>query len=291
MIAEENIRAQFMALLELGSLPRSTCSGSFLKALRPLLDSAVVVEEKSGAGRRLAVRDTAAAQSFVAQRYPDAAAFEGASSRIVGVAQYRDTKSHAADEATLVSMRAWQPDVLFKDGRALNVVAATKEHGVFSLLLGDPTTYALCGACALVENPAVFNCVEKLNLPISLAIYGHGRVSNHLLNWLAAMTAPDFLLHHLPDYDPVGLSEFGRLRARLGQRVRLHVPAALPTRFARFSNRTLLDKPKNRALLAKLRHSSIPEIQRVVELMDRHNAGLEQEALLLGIETGTSGPA
>lgn len=281
MIAEEKIRAQFVALLEQGSLPRSTCSGSFLKALRPLLDSAVVVEEKSGAGRRIAVRDTAAAQSFVAQRYPDAAVFEGASSRIVGVAQYRDTKVQAADEATLVSVRAWQPNVLFRGGRALEVAAATKEHGVFSFLLGNPTMYALRSACALVENPAVFNCVEKLNLPISLAIYGHGRVSNRLLDWLANMTTLDFLLHHMPDYDPVGLSEFERLRARLGKRVCLHLPADLPARFARFSNRRLLDKLKSRSLLANLRRSAMPEIRQVVELIERHNACLEQEALLL----------
>ena len=281
MTAEENIRAQFVALLKEGSLPRCTCSSSFLRALRPLLDSAVVVEEKSGAGRRIAVRDAAAAHAFVAQRYPDAAVFEGASSRIVGVAQYRDTKAHAADEATLVSVRAWQPDVLFRGGRALDVAAATKEHGVFSFLLGTPTSYALRSACALVENPAVFNCVEKLNLPISLAIYGHGRVSNRLLDWLASMTAPDFLLHHFPDYDPVGLSEFGRLRARFGKRVHLHLPADLSTRFARFSNRKLLDKPSNRSLLANLRRSVVPEISQVVELIERHNACLEQEALLL----------
>lgn len=281
MIAEENLRAQFVALLEQGSVPLSTCSGSFLKALRPLLDSAVVVDEKSGAGRRIAVRDATAAQSFVTQCYPDAAVFEGASSRIGGVARYRDTKAHLSDDATLVSVRAWGADVLLRGGRTVNAAAATAEHGVFSFLLGPGEPYALRGSCALVENPAVFNCVERLNLSVSLALYGRGRAPTRLLDWLASNTAPDFTLLHLPDYDPVGLSEFGRLRERLGERVRLHLPNDLPVRFERFSNRGLLGNKNSRALLANLRQSRVLEICTVLKLIDRHNAGLEQEALLL----------
>ena len=283
MIAEENIRAQFEALLEQGSLPRSTCGGPFLKALRPLLDSRVVVEERSGAGRRLAVHDALAAQLFVARRYPDAAIFEGASSRIAGVARFRDTKAFALDESELVCVRAWQGNVFFRDGQAVEVAEATAEHGVFAFVLGAPSRYSLRAACALVENPAVLTCIERLKLPIGLAIYGHGRASNRLLGWLADMTAPEFTLLHLPDYDPVGLSEFARLRTRLGTRVRLHLPSDLPARFERFSNRGLLDKEKNRLVLAKLRRSSVPEIRHVLELIERHNAGLEQESLLINL--------
>ena len=129
----------------------------------------------------------------------------------------------------------------------------------------------------------MFTCIERLKLPISLAIYGHGRASTRLVDWLAGITAPDFTLLHLPDYDPVGLSEFARIRARLGKRARLHLPPDLPTRFERFSNRNLLDKTNSRALLANLRRSSVPEIRQVLELINRHNAGLEQEALMLDL--------
>ena len=169
MTAEENVRAQFAALLEEGSLRRSACSGSFLKALRPLLDSGVVAEERSGAGRRLAVRDAVAARSFFSQRYPDAALFTGASSRVVGVARFRDTKVLAPDEPQLVCVRAWPANVLFRDGQPVEAAAATAEHGVFAFVLGDQSRYSLRGACALVENPAVLTCIERLNLPIGLA--------------------------------------------------------------------------------------------------------------------------
>jgi hypothetical protein len=84
----------------------------------------------------------------------------------------------------------------------------------------------------------------------------------------------------------VGLSEFARFRARLGKRARLHLPSDLQARFERFSNRNLLDKANSRAVLATLRRSSVPEIRQVLDLIERHNAGLEQEALLLELNPG-----
>jgi hypothetical protein len=59
------------------------------------------------------------------------------------------------------------------------------------------------------------------------------------------------------------------------------LPADLETRFAQFSNRKLLEKGNSQAMLAQLRRSNLPAIRRVVELIDRYNAGLEQEALLV----------
>jgi hypothetical protein len=54
----------------------------------------------------------------------------------------------------------------------------------------------------------------------------------------------------------------------------------LEARFAKFSNRELLKKRNSQAMLAQLRRSDLLAVRRVVELIDRHNAGLEQEALL-----------
>jgi hypothetical protein len=99
---------------------------------------------------------------------------------------------------------------------------------------------------------------------------------------MARTTDAEFGLLHLPDYDPVGLSEFQRLRSRLGQRVALYLPPDLENLFAQFSKRKLLANRSSQAILARIRKSDSPEIRRVVDLMDRHNAGLEQEALLLG---------
>jgi len=160
----------------------------------------------------------------------------------------------------------------------------TTAHGVFSFLLTRDCSYELRGPCALVENPAVFAIAEQLNLGVGLIIYGHGRVSNRVVEWLARSTDSDFSVLHLPDYDPVGLSEFQRLHAQLGKRVLLHLPADLETRFARFSNRELLEKGNSQAMLAQLRSSKLSTVCRVVEMIDRHNAGLEQEALFVRLQ-------
>ena len=143
------------------------------------------------------------------------------------------------------------------------------EHGVFSFRFTRECSYELRGPCVLVENPAVFMNAEQLNLDVGLLIYGRGRISKRAIDWLVRSTDPDFRLLHLPDYDPVGLSEFQRLEMRLGNRVALHLPI------------DLVKKGNSQAMLARLRSSELPAIRRVVELIDRNNAGLEQEALLI----------
>ena len=129
-------------------------------------------------------------------------------------------------------------------------------------------------------NPRGIRMFERLRLPVDAVIYGQGRVSRRLLEWLSSQQTP-FSLLHLPDYDPVGLNEFQRLRKFLGEKAQLHIPADLSQQFSRYSNSAILAKPRSRVLLANLRNSAVPEVRRVLDFIQRHNAGLEQEALLL----------
>jgi hypothetical protein len=281
MTAQENILAQLERLIEHGAMPKSACSGSLLKFVRPLLDAKVLVEERSGGGRRLAVRDAAVFRNFCKHKFPNAPVSAVGSTRVSGVARFRDSKAFASNTPEIVVVRAWREDALLLNDQPTCAVAATAQHGIFSFLLNHGPDYSLRGSCALVENPAVFTNFERLGLPIGLVIYGQGRASNRLLKWLAGITSPEFTLLHLPDYDPVGLSEFERLRGRLGERIHLHLPADLHQRFARHANRSLLDKPNSRAILANLRRTSSGDIRQVLALIDHHNAALEQEALFV----------
>jgi hypothetical protein len=222
-------------------------------------------------------------QLFFAGRYPDANAFEGAPSRVVGVARFRDSKVFANDAAEIVCIRAWKNEALLRNGVAVDVVRSTEEHGVFAFALTDPCSYSLNGVCALVENPVVFSLLERLQLDIGMAILGRGRISDRLLDWLAQNTTSDFSIIHLPDYDPIGLSEFARMRARLHDRIALYRPANLPRYFDQFSNRALLDRGNSQAVLRYLRKSADRQIRAVLDLIDKHNAGVEQEALLLDV--------
>ena len=246
MTAEENILAQLQHLNEHGAIPKSACSGSLLKFVRPLLDAEVLVEERSGGGRRLAVRDAAALRDFCQHKFPNVLVSTGASTRVSGVARFRDSV-FVSNTPEMVAVRAWHEDALLLNDQPTGAAAATAQHGVFSFLLNPGLDYSATRPRALVENPAVFIGFERLGLPVGLVIYGQGRASNRLLEWLAGITSPDFTLLHLPDYDPVGLSEFERLHGRLGQRARLHLPIDLDQRFALHSNRNLqqTEQPRN----------------------------------------------
>ena len=281
MKLQAQAQTKLRELEENGALPASQCGQAFRKLVAPLLHSGVLDWARSGAGRRLVVNDAKALSDFCRQRFPEFAMPIGVGSRVAGVARFRDSKAVANDEVEIISLRVWRDGAVLKNGKPVGAAAATVSHGVFSFLLARDCPYELRGLCALVENPAVFAAVEQLHLDVGAVIYGHGRISSRAVDWLAESQESSFRLLHLPDYDPVGLSEFQRLHSRLGERVVLHLPGDLETRFARFSNHELLEKGNSQAMLAQLRRAHHPAVRRVVELIDRHNAGLEQEALLL----------
>jgi hypothetical protein len=280
MIHQERLFSKLTLLQDRGRLPKSQCGNSFLVFLRPLLAANIVMEQRSGSGRRLIVRDRATLRAFIDKNFHNFELHDNLPQRVIGVKRFRDTKAFASDNPEIVQVRAWQGNVLRKNHKAVDAVAETNLHSVFSFQLG--TRYTLHGRCALVEGPVMFSFFERLGLEVSLVIYGQGRISKRLLEWLTKQSEPEFALLHLPDYDPVGLEEFERIRAGLGSRVRLHLPTDLDELFALYSKRQLLQKRKSQMLLAKLRRSDCSEVQKVVGLIDKHNAGLEQEALLIG---------
>lgn len=281
MIRQAQTKAKLQELIAAGNLPASTCGKGFLKVLNPLLAGGVLVWQRSGTGRQLVVKNAPALNAFCQQLFPDVPRSASMENRIAGVGQFRDSKAIAGLGNDIILLRTWCDDALLKNDNPIGAATATAAHGLFSFLLDADGNYELRGRCALVENPTVFMAFEKLGIDVATVIYGHGRISNRLLAWFAGLNTPDFHLLHLPDYDPVGLSEFQRMHSRLGGRVSLHFPTGLESLFVQFSNRKLLKKRNSQALLAKLRKSEVPDVRRIIELIDRYNAGLEQESLLL----------
>jgi hypothetical protein len=279
MIQKERLFNKLCLLKEAREFPKSQCGRQFLNFLRPLLAANVITEERSGAGRKLVVGDLAVLQAFIDQNFHDVTVSHQVLQRVVGVQRFRDSKAFASDNPELVHVRAWENNVLVKNETVVDVVRETAVHSVFSFQLSP--LYSLHGRCALVEGPVMFSSFERLGLDVPLVIYGEGRLSKRILDWLADQTQPKFSLVHLPDYDPVGLHDFERIRGRLGVRVQLHIPVNLEELFRQYSKRKLLEKRKSQILLSKLRCSDSPAVQKVVGFIDKYNAGLEQEALLI----------
>lgn len=283
MTQAESNRARLQTLIENGSVALSRCSREFLHLLKPLLDAGVLAERRAGAGRQMVVQNSSALMRFASKLFPRGEISGLGPGRVSSVAQFRDSKVLGNSEKNQVSIRAWNEDALVRNGLSAGAASATIRHGVFSFMLSGVNEFRLAGPCALVENPALFLNFERLGMDVGLAILSNGRISNRLLDWLAGAPLKNFSLLHLPDYDPVGLSDYVRLQQRLGDRVRLYIPSDLSERFAAFSNTKLLKNPNSRALIAKLRASELKPVRQVLDLIERNNAGLEQEALLIDL--------
>jgi len=275
--------AKLERLAAAGGLPWSVCGRGFLQAIQPLMSSGVLIEERAAGGRRLRVRDLGALREFQRHLFPGAGSSRaGQGPRLEGVARFRDSKALGGLDTDMVLLRVWRDGVVHCSTGSVPARQCTERFGIFGLVLSGGQLMEPCtleGELGLVENPAVFLGFERLRSGCVAALYGGGRISNRILDWLAGQGQCVF--RHFPDYDPVGLSEFARLRERLAGRVSLHIPTDLSERFQRFSNPKLLRKVASQALLRKALESAIPEVSQVAALVAGHGGGLEQEALLL----------
>lgn len=270
-------------LLQDGLLPRSVCSRSLLEALQPLFDTGIVHWEKAAGGQRLAVANLPGLERWFRQHFPETqTGADITSSRIHAVAQFRDSKALPSNLPEIVCLRTTRDGGLLHDGQPVETTLATRQNGVFALTLTDQTPFTLIGSCALVENPAVFHDFERLKIEPSLAIYAGGCSSNRLVSWLKSNSQHGLKTLHLPDYDPLGLTEFLRLYEQLGDAVTLHLPDTLPRLFRSHSKAGLLADSKNQRMLIELRNAKHPSVKHVVQMIDESNGGLEQESLLIG---------
>lgn len=283
-------------LVSEGRLPMSQVSASLLQLLRPLLEGGILQHTNSGRGEVLTVLRDHELRMWLSRKYP---AFEGGvaipegAQRAAAVALRRDSKAtRDGVSQSLLAMRAWGSvaEPVQIDGKPLEVTALTRTHNVAATVIGDVTVIDLGRARAmLVENLECFLAAETLGTDSTFALYSGGRVAERLIACLARSQIGQTPLLHLPDYDPVGLDDYLRLKQQLGERVRLFVPPDLEQRFERFSATSLItEKRRNRELLERFMAERpeptdwpCPESARVFQLIRHHGAGLEQEALYL----------
>jgi hypothetical protein len=163
----------------------------------------------------------------------------------------------------------------------VDAAALTLAAGAAALVVDEDCSWSLeGGALAVVENVEVFLEVERILPNIDAAIFYYGRLSKRLLRWLRGSALRHVSIVHLPDYDPVGLSEFMRLRGAC-PRASLHVPSELERLVVQHGNGALMRRPGSVALWPAVRRSSDETVLRVAEILDRHSLGLESQALLL----------
>ncbi|MBI5436141.1 MAG: hypothetical protein HY937_03400 [Nitrosomonadales bacterium] len=256
------------------SVPYSRLSASVRKQAQSLFDTGALVVERKGGGRVVVVKNSIALNGFIAAMYPGglfATDIEGEGNRTRGVRLHGDSKKTGIMDMEIVVFRAAFPAPPFLTGRHDGLTLS-------SFILSKKAGASFNGLVATVENHEQFAKFDWEAKGFNAVILTSGRASNRLIEWLASDSMKGAQYTHFGDYDPVGLDEFARMYAKLGERVRLFVPHNIEALFAHSKLKLVTDSGKMLFRLSALRH---PDIDRVIRLMQEHGGGLEQESLLL----------
>jgi hypothetical protein len=277
-------------LIQRQRLAGSDLSTQARKQLRPLFVGGVLVAETSGRGEIVEVRKPEQLLTWVRLTFPS---FEG---QWQGPAEFGRAQSIALRRSSKAAGSGIGAGVLhlraMAEGRGTATVNGvnfpvrelTAQHGVAACLIRPDTQIEFIGQTVLIENLECFLNAERILPEASIFLNGAGRLSDQLIACLGRSTFSPAPVVHFPDYDPVGLSDYLRLKVLLGPRVVLYLPSDIERRFAALGDQRLIsEKPRNRALLEKLATERwpCPESKMVFDLIKESGAGLEQESLLL----------
>jgi len=266
-------------LLNEGQVARSQFSARSLKELRSLFDAGVLAQERSGGGLVVALKKLKALETFYLSRYPSAGKAVGGSPRASAVGTFRNAKRTRRTDMEPVILRAMNPVACSRDGKEYDLLTATRLTGAACLILEPDQFWSFSAKLAVVENLECFLHFEKMSIPADVVLYASGRLSELVLQWLASKALSQCRFIHCGDYDPVGLDEFLRLKAVVGDRASLYIPVNLKDLVSKYGRKELLGD--STAVLNRLRGISDPAVRQVVSILDDTGCGLEQEVLLI----------
>ncbi len=271
-------------------LAGSDLSAQARKQLRPLFAGGVLTTETSGRGEVVEVRKPEQLLAWARHTFPS---FEGRwrgpdeFGRAQSIARRRSSKATGSGiGAGMLHLRAVAAGrgTATVNGVNFPVRELTAQHGVAACLVRADTQFEFTGQTVLVENLECFLNAERMLPEASIFLNGAGRLSDQLIACLGRSSFCSGPIVYWPDYDPVGLADYVRMRRILGERVSLYVPGDIVKKFGSLADSKLItEKPRNRLLLEKLSGLEWPcEASRIVfNLIKENGAGLEQEALFI----------
>lgn len=276
-------------LLEGGRISASQVGRAVLVELRPLLDSGAVHLVRAGAGHVYTATNREAVEALARARFPSGLTRLGdadLSNRERGVMEVRDSKRIRGVGFGYTLLRLVPGvDLVRADGPTQQHAALPSSASTawaVAVIIDEPGgSWRLSqpgGRIAVIENLDTFSRVNLADIGVSAALFAEGCLSSRHVGFLAALATAGHPVLHVGDYDPVGLEEYLRLK-KLIPRVSLHIPDDVETLFNRYSKPSILQKPRNRTALARLRTVTDPTVQRIVSLIDAENGCLEQEVI------------
>lgn len=207
--------------------------------------------------------------------------------RAKNIATSRSSKSqdHLHDVHYLL-LKAGRGSVTWVDdaGHQLDLRQTTDQQGAAAFVIRENNSWATDGVLWLVENQALFDRLDWLpDEPNTSVAYYSGNLRNSFLEWLAAKPRAA-TIWFFPDYDGVGLMNYARIKACLGNKVHFWLMPEWETKLTRLGNDSLWkdtfrDFQAAHARLAKLQIE--PELLQLMQSMQIHGLALEQEAIWL----------
>ena len=265
-----------------GRVPRSQFSARSLTALQSLFDSGALRQARSGSGLVVEVKDGETLTTFYRKCYPSGEKAVAGPPRARAVGMLRNAKRVGRTNMEPILVRAMKAARCVRDGVQYDLRDPTLQTGAACLLLEEGKFWTLAADIAIVENLECFLHFEKMAVNASVAVYSSGRLSDLALRWLGSPELSQCSFVHCGDYDPVGLDEFLKLKAVVGDRAKLHIPENLQGLIFTYGRPALIRD--SAAVFRRLRGTTDPDVREIVALLDEAGCGLEQEALLLHVD-------
>lgn len=226
-------------------------------------------------GSRYSIGNEEIFQAEISARYPEGLEsvinFNSQSSRHLGVKSLKDAKLSRKKYAT-VQMFVNSPSEVFLNG---NSIPDGIESFSLSVLVDSLCKWEINGDIILIENQEPYLRSHSLFSGASAIICYNGRVNEKISELI---NESNMNVTICPDYDPVGLDEYCKLKSKIGERLTLFLPETITEDF-KYSTSQLLDKKKNREVLVRIANDKNLDMDaiKVLKLIQKWNAGLMQE--------------
>ena len=206
----------------------------------------------------------------------------GPASHAHNIGHRRDSKAgrHAHD-AGYVLLKATGPLDWHAPTRNLHLplAAHTRDFGAACLRITPDDDWHTGAPLWLIENQALFDRTDWLPLgPAVTLLYYNGQLSDLLVRWLAARPRGSRLIH-FPDYDGIGLANFARLHAQLGDACHFWLMPGWADSLQRYGSHALWLRTLDPFL--RVRPDLPSHLAPLLTQMELNGLALEQEAVWL----------
>jgi hypothetical protein len=266
-------------LIEDGYIVYSQTSNNIKNEIQHLVDCDIIIYKRKGNGGRFVLNGEESLKEMLKTRYPDLFLEFSSPPRAEAARRFRNTKLAKLDTPAIINLRSFGNDKWDNGIETLEVGKLTKSFGVAGLCISENDNWTTNTPVGLIENKEpFFNCDCFWGTPLcSQFIYYKGWLNQKFIDWLQKKKrAPEIII--FPDYDPVGLSNFLKLRNSLGRSVKLAIPQNIEELIQKYGNEKILKN--NVQYISELTNSKNTQVINIVKIMQKYGRALEQELCL-----------